>query len=267
LETLTQYNALNASPSIMTTPKTTSNATPLGGLVAVVTGASSGIGRATAISLARHGAAVCAVGRNAATLGETISEAQLHSRALPFQADLAVDANISDLEQLLAREFGRLDILVHCAGVIRNNPMHRTRIEDLDDQYAVDVRAPYLLTKSLLPMLKISRGQIVFINSTLGVSARRPEVGQFAATQHAMKAIADSLREEVNPEGIRILTVYPGRTATPRQKRLYQQEGKVYRPELLMQPEDVAAMVISALSLPRTAEVTDISMRPMRKSY
>jgi NADP-dependent 3-hydroxy acid dehydrogenase YdfG len=199
-------------------------------------------------------------------LGETITEVQLHSQAVPFQADLAADANIGRLEQLLAKNFGRLDILVHCAGVIHHNPICDARIEDLDEQYAVDVRAPYLLTKSLLPMLRISKGQIVFINSSLGTSAKRREVGQFAATQHAMKAIADSLREEVNPEGIRVLTVYPGRTATPRQERLHRCEGKVYRPEELLQPEDVASIVTHSLELPRTAEVTDIHIRPMVKT-
>ena len=236
-------------------------------LVAVVTGASGGIGRAIAVSLAHSGAALCAVGRDASRLGETIAEAQVHSRALPFQADLAAKASIGQLKQLLAREFGRLDVLVHCAGVIHHNPMSLARMEDLDDQYAVDIRAPYLLTQSLLPMLKRSRGQIVFINSSLGKTAKLPEVGQFAATQHAMKAIADSLREEVNSEGVRVLTVYPGRTATARMEALYKRQGLPYRPELLMQPQDVAAMVTAALTLPRTAEVTDISMRPMQKSY
>jgi NADP-dependent 3-hydroxy acid dehydrogenase YdfG len=234
---------------------------------AVVTGASSGIGRAIALSLARHGVAVYAVGRDAARLSETVAAAQPDGRVVPFQTDLALDENIAQLERLVTREFGRLDILVHSAGVVQHDPMRDARVEGLDHQYAVNVRAPYLLTKSFLPALKSCRGQIVFVNSSLGVSVKRPEVGQFAATQYAMKAIADSLREELNPDGIRVLTVYPGRTATPRQERLYQQEGKAYRPELLMQPEDIAAMVTSALRLPRTAEVTDIHMRPMQKSY
>jgi NADP-dependent 3-hydroxy acid dehydrogenase YdfG len=236
-------------------------------LVAVVTGASSDIGRAIAVSLAEQGAAVCAAGRNAARLGETVARAQFHSRVLPFQADLSVDEGVNRLHQVLAQELGGVDILIHSAGVIQHNLMSTARIEDLDAQYATDLRAPYLLTKSLLPMLKASHGQVVFINSSLGVNAKRPDVGQFAATQHAIKAIADSLREEVNRDGIRVLSLYLGRTATPRQQRLYEQDGRVYQPELLMQPEDVAAMVIRSLTLPRTAEVTDISMRPLLKSY
>lgn len=239
----------------------------LDGLNAVVTGASGGIGRAIAVSLARSGAAVCTIGRNEAMLAETTKQIQVHSRALSFRADLTVDKNISCLEDLLQNEFGRLDILIHSAGIIHHSPMQSARIEDLDEQYSANVRAPYLMSKSLLPLLKVSHGQIVFVHSTLSMSAKQPDIGQFAATQHAMKAIADSLREEVNGQGIRVLSVYPGRTATERQKRLYELADKVYQPELLMQPEDIAAMMIAALSLPRTAEVTDIMMRPMLKSY
>jgi NADP-dependent 3-hydroxy acid dehydrogenase YdfG len=259
--------ATDDSHLIMTRLEERSNDKQLAGLNAVVTGASGGIGRAIAISLARNGAGVCAIGRNEVSLAETIQQVKLHSRALSFQADLTLDNNISRLEDLLEKDFKRVDILVHSAGVIHHSPMQSARIEDLDEQYSSNVRTPYLVSQSLLPLLKLSHGQIVFIHSTLSVSAKQPDVGQFAATQHAMKAIADSLREEVNSEGIRVLSVYPGRTATQRQKRLYKLADKAYKPELLMQPEDIAVMVVAALSLPRTAEVTDISMRPMLKSY
>lgn len=236
-------------------------------LVAAVTGASSGIGQAIAVALAKHGGMVCASGRDAARLQETIARAGPDAHMVPFPADLGDDRNIARLQQLLMAEFGHVDILVHCAGVIQHSLMGDARIEDLDRQYAMDLRLPYLLTQTLLPQLKAAQGQIVFINSSLGLNARRPETGQYAAAQHALKAIADSLREEVNADGVRVLTVYPGRTATPRQARLYEQQGTAYSPELLMQPEDIAAMVVAALALPRTAEVTEISMRPMRKSY
>jgi len=75
------------------------------------------------------------------------------------------------------------------------------------------------------------------------------------------------LREEVNSDGIRVLSVYPGRTATPRVAKLFEKEGRAYQPDLLVQPEDIAEMVTHSLRLPRTAEVTDISIRPMQKSY
>jgi len=238
----------------------------LRGCIAVVTGASSGIGRAIGIALARKGAHVCAVGRNQDALAETVLAARQFSEATGVQGDLTSEAGFELLVRHLNRS-GKLDILIHCAGIMLPNPMEGARIEALDSQYAVNVRAPYLLTQRLLPLLTASRGQIVFVNSSVGLTARQPDLGQYSATKHALKAIADSLREELNPKGIRVLSLYLGRTATPLQEARFREEGKSYRPELLLQPEDIASVVVHALTLATTAEVTDISMRPMCKSY
>jgi NADP-dependent 3-hydroxy acid dehydrogenase YdfG len=198
-------------------------------------------------------------------LAETVAAVQPLSSATLFQIDLNSDENLEPLVRHLT-DVGRLDILVHCAGVICEGNMAAARVEDLDVQYATNVRAPYLLTQRLLPLLTASRGQIVFINSSAGLSAKRPETGQYAATKHALRAIADSLREELNPKGVRVLSVYLGRTATPMQEALFREQGKTYHPKVLLQPEDVASVVVHALMLPSTAEVTDINIRPLQKS-
>jgi len=237
----------------------------LTGRVALVTGASSGIGRAIALALARHGAQLCVVGRDAARLAETVAAVRQLSQATSFQTDLTSEENIQSLLQHLDKEAGRLDVLVHSAGVIHQDSMERSRVEDLDLQYATNVRAPYALTQRLLPRLMTSRGQIVFINSSAGLVAGRSGSGQYAATKNALRVIADSLREEVNSKGIRVLSVYVGRTATPMQKEVHHREGKAYQPEILLQPEDIASAVVHALAMPSTAEVTDISIRPMIK--
>jgi NADP-dependent 3-hydroxy acid dehydrogenase YdfG len=143
--------------------------------------------------------------------------------------------------------------------------MKTASLEDFDWQYRVNVRAPYALTQALLSAIALRQGQIAFINSTVGLNARGG-VGQYAATKHALKAIADSLREEVNADGVRVLSIYPGRTASPMQASVQEIEGREYHPERLLQPEDVAAVVLNALSLPRTAEVTDINIRPLRRA-
>jgi NADP-dependent 3-hydroxy acid dehydrogenase YdfG len=230
----------------------------------VVTGASSGIGRAIAVALASAGATVCAVARRRDELQATADRANGAGRFSLYKADLVVDEQLAALTRaLLAREDG-VDVLVHSAGAISLGDLETASVRDLDRQYAANVRAPYLLTQSLLPALRARRGQIVFINSTVGLVARG-NVSQFAATQHALKAIADSLREEVNPHGVRVVTVYPGRTATPRQASIHAIEGKPYPPERLMQPEDVASVVLNALTLPRSTELTDVKVRPMLK--
>ena len=133
------------------------------------------------------------------------------------------------------------------------------------EQLESNVLAPYALTQACLPLLFEARGQIVFVNSSAGKSAS-PGVGQFSATQHAMRAFADTLRGEVNDRGVRITVVHPGRTATPRQASIHEFEGRAYNPGLLMQPRDVAETVLAVVTLPGTAEITEVVMRPMRKS-
>jgi NADP-dependent 3-hydroxy acid dehydrogenase YdfG len=235
------------------------------GRVAVVTGAGSGVGRAIAVALAREGMELCLIGRDSEKLAATAIIARPFSPATEFQLDLTVEEALDPLVQHLEEGSGKLDVLIHCAGVIQQGPMERASIVDLDFQYATNVRAPYAATQRLLPLLVAARGQIVFINSSAGLTAKRPDIGQYAATKHALKAIADSLREEVNPKGLRVLSVYLGRTATPMQEAICRQEGRDYHPERLLQPEDVASVVLHALTLPATAEVTDISIRPMAK--
>jgi NADP-dependent 3-hydroxy acid dehydrogenase YdfG len=167
------------------------------------------------------------------------------------------------LERLRTR-LDRVDILVHSAGIIVPGFLDHAPADDLDLQYHVNVRAPYVLTQALLPLMPAPGGQIVFLNSSVGLSSRG-SVGQYAATKHALKAMADTLREELNQRGIKVMSIYLGRTATPMQAAVHAWESRPYHPALLLQPEDVAALVLHALSLPPTAEVTDIRIRPMRK--
>jgi NADP-dependent 3-hydroxy acid dehydrogenase YdfG len=235
--------------------------------IAVVTGASSGIGKAIALSLAGHGAEVCLVARRRELLEDVAKQAHaLGSRGHACPADLTKDEDIRGLGEQFQKNFGRVNILVLCGGAIFHGPLEKASLAEFDLMYRSNVRGHYLMIQTMLPLLRKSKGQIVFINSSAGL--RSPATtGQFSATQHAFRSIADSLREEVNADGIRVLSVFPGRTATPRIAKLFEKEGRVYQPDLLMQPEDVAEMVIHSLRLPRTAEVTDIRIRPMQKSY
>ena len=239
--------------------------TKLTNQVAVVTGAGSGIGRAIALALATTGVRLRLVGRSCEKL-EAVAD--IARRAAPdvrcVQADLVCDEEILDLAAGVRQDVGYLDLLTHCAGCITLGSLESALIEDFDRQYRINVRAPYLLTQLLLPMLRSRRGQIVFMNSSAGQIATG-NVSQYAATKHALRAVADSLRHEINADGIRVLSIYPGRTASPMQASVHAAEGKDYDPDRLMQPEDVAAAIINALSLPRSAEVTDIHMRPALK--
>ena len=231
------------------------------GQAAIVTGASQGIGQAIADELCRRGARVLFVARTRDALEAAASAAG--PNAASFACDLvqedAVKALVADAEA----RFGRLDLLVHSAGVVFLAPMANATLDEFDLHYAVNLRAPYALTQAAIPLLKKTRGQVAFVNSSITRAPRIAGRGQYAATKFALKAIADSLRDEVNRDGIRVLSIYPGSTATPGQAALHANSGTAYTPERLLQPADVAQALCDALALPRTAETTDLYVRQM----
>jgi NADP-dependent 3-hydroxy acid dehydrogenase YdfG len=237
----------------------------LGDKLAIVTGASSGIGRSIALALASEEADLALLGRRMEPLRSLSQEcAQLGTRALCYKIDLLNEAEFPALKQQISQDFGSVDILVHSAGMFVAANVADASLRDFDLLYQCNVRAPFALTQLFLPALVERRGQIVFINSTAGFMAAAG-VSQYAATKHALKGFADGLREEVNAQGVRVITVFPGRTATPMQAKVHELEGKDYQAGELIQPGQVADAVIGALVMGREAEVTEIRLRPMLK--
>ena len=235
------------------------------GQIALVTGAGSGIGKAIALNLVRDGAVVWLIDKNLSSLELVREQAEnLGDRLVLFKTDLDNDQEIRSLAASLGQRVDGVDILVHSAGVISLGNIETAGIDEFDRQFRINVRAPYFLTQVLLPLIRLRKGQVVFINSSSGLRSRAG-VAAYAASKHALKAVADALREEVNGEGLRVLSVYPGRTATPMQVEVFKSEGRSYVPEKLLQPGDIARAVLSALSHDRTAEITDIHIRSSRK--
>ena len=235
---------------------------PLAGKVALITGASSGIGRAIALSLAARKVSLRLPGRNLDKLREVAGTA---TTSQVFAVDFSEARQLAAFAEHMVERAESLDCLVHSAGAIALGRFESAPLADLDRQWDVNVRAPYLLTQAMLPLLKRSRGQIVFINSSAGVNAV-PGASQYSATKHGLRALADCLRAEVNSYGIRVVNVFVGRTATPMQAAVHASEAREYRPEKLIQPEDVAALVVHTLSLPPTVEVTALHLRPAQPS-
>jgi NAD(P)-dependent dehydrogenase (short-subunit alcohol dehydrogenase family) len=236
---------------------------PLSGRGVLVTGAGRGIGRAIAHRLASLDATVLCVSRTRSELDETIEQAG--ARAFPLALDIAADGAAAAAVNALLAQASRLDILVHCAGIMPSGSVEETNAVELDHAFAINVRSPYVLTQAALPALKASQGQVVFVNSNVIRATNLTGRGVYAATQAALKALADSLRDELNGYGVRVLSIMPGATATARQEKIYAAAGLPYRPELLLQPQDVAEVACNALLLPRTAEATDLFVRPMQK--
>lgn len=234
---------------------------PFSGLSALVTGASSGIGRAIALELGQLGATVHLVARDVGRLeavGAAIQEAGGQAQAHP--TDLTDAEQVAELAGRICGTTARLDLLIHSAGTCTLGTVAQTNTEDLDANYALNLRAPFLLTRDLLPKVIEAAGQVVFINSGAGLNANA-KWGAYAASKHGLKALADSLRQEVQQHKVRVLSVYPGRTASPMQAAVKATEGQPYEPARLIQPSDVSRMVCQALALPRTAQVIEINVR------
>lgn len=230
---------------------------------AVVTGAGSGIGRAIALMLARAGAKVILVGRRVAVL-EAVAR-KCGPLAVVYPCDVTDDLQVAGLLETIQHKSPEIDVFVHSAGSIKLGAIESSPVADFEAQFAANVRAAYVLTQAMLPGLRLASGQVVFINSSITQARETSNRGAFAATQHALRSFANSLRDEVNTLGIRVTTIYPGSTATPRQVHLHEGVARSYDPSRMLQPEDVAEAVLFAISAARTAEITDLYLRPMQK--
>ncbi len=234
----------------------------LDGLDALVIGAGGGIGAAVAVALAAEGVRVRLCGRREMTLSETARRIPMDRLAGTLVADLAKEGVA---EAIASAVGGRLDLLVHAAGIFSAGSAADLRPEECAALFRVNALAPADVTRALLPALRVARGQVVFVNSSAALHPS-PTWSVYAASKAALKVLADGIRGVVNAEGVRVISVYPGRTASPMQAAIHQMEGRPYDPSRLLQPEDIAAMIVSALALPRTAEATDLQIRPMQKS-
>ncbi len=223
----------------------------------VLTGAGSGIGAALARRLSGRGDRLILVGRDDA-------------RAAQLRADFAGSAAIvADLTDPAALQRAvtsadlpdRIDSVVHAAGVVDLGAVGDLPLDAWTSQLTVNLVAPAELTRLLLPAVRAARGQVLFVNSGAGLHAHA-EWGAYAASKHGLKALADALRAEEGRHGVRVTSVYPGRTATPMQARVHEQEGAAYDPSRFIDAESVASAILAALDATPDAALTDITVRP-----
>lgn len=219
----------------------------------LVTGAVGGIGAAVARSLAGTHDLILG-GRDPARLSALCEEV---GAARPLVLDLTRPETFEEA----VSELGRVTNVVHNAGVVELGAVAEQGPEVWTHTLAVNVVAPAALTRMLLPRVRAERGTLVFVNSGAGLRANAGWAS-YAASKFALKALADALREEEAPHGVRVTTVYPGRTATPMQQKVRAQEGGAYDPAAFIDPATVAVTIQFVLDAPRDATLPDVSVRP-----
>lgn len=219
----------------------------------LLTGAGSGIGAALADVLHARGDSLLLLARSRERADELAAR---WPGAETLVADLADPGSAAGLD--FPEE---LDSVVHAAGVVDLGPVAELTVEQWREHLDVNLTAPAELTRLTLPALRAGHGTVVFVNSGAGLHAHATWAA-YAASKHGLRALADALRAEEKGHGVRVTSVYPGRTATPMQQRVHEQEGKEYDAGDWIRPETVADAILHVLDLPRDASIPDVTVSP-----
>ncbi|MER7013063.1 SDR family oxidoreductase [Saccharopolyspora sp. NPDC000359] len=221
--------------------------------IALVTGASRGIGAAVARSLSDTHDLLLG-GRDADALQALVDELP---GAKPWPVELTDHQAVADA----VADIDRLDVVVHSAGLVELATVADTTSDSWRRTFELNLFAVTELTRLLLPALRASQGHVVLVNSGAGLSAK-PNWGSYAASKFALRAFADVLRAEEAANGVRVTSVFPGRTATDMQRNVREQEQAEFQPEHYLRPESVAGPIVSAVHASADAHLTEIVIRP-----
>ncbi|HET8604129.1 MAG TPA: SDR family oxidoreductase [Marmoricola sp.] len=221
--------------------------------VHLVTGAGSGIGAALARRLHARGDELVLLARNDERAGELASA---------YPGARTVVADLADPETLAACDLpDRLDSVVHSAGVVDVATVADTDPASLASTVTVDLLAPMLLAHATLAAVRRARGTHVFVNSGSGLRAN-PQWASYNAAKFGLRGFADALRQEEQDHGVRVSSIYPGRTATPMQQQVHAQEGKEYDADAWIRPDTVVDAILHVLDLADDATIPDLVVRP-----
>jgi len=230
----------------------------LNGKVAIVTGASRGIGRAISIALAQESATVVLAARSIRKLQETAQQVTKASgKAEIVVTDLAEEKSIKNLVKVTSKKFSRLDILVNNAGITHSAQLKKTKTKDWDRCFLVNARAPFLLCREALPLLeKVEAAYVINISSVVGVKGY-PLQSAYTASKHAIRGMTISLAEELKNTNIRVHLLCPGGVDTELIPRV--------RPDLksedLMRPEEIAELVVYLVTHKGKARIDELHIR------
>lgn len=231
------------------------------GKVAIVTGASKGIGLAVAIELARAGAKLLLVARGEPALAEAAQACRDlgATKVVTLCADVAKYQDLDKIVMTAVREFDGFDILVNNAGIGATKPMEQVSDEEYDHTMAINLRAPFMLTQAAIKTMRRRKGgQVVQIASGLAYFGRA-EWSLYAACKFGLRGFTECVRHEVAKEGIKVGIVAPGYTETEFFSDWPDADTRSFNGAL--QPRDVAHAVMSMITQPATSDIKEITVR------
>jgi short-subunit dehydrogenase len=216
--------------------------------VTIITGATGGIGRALAARLEHH---------RLILLGRDQSKLEDLAGSLPDAVLVRLELKEPDGFAPALEGFSRIDHLIHNAGVGELGRVQDTPINVWRELLEVNLIAAVELTRVCLTRLRESKGQVLFVNSGAGFQSHAGW-GAYAASKFALRAFADALSAEESAHGVRVMTVFPGRTATAMQEKVRTQEGEPYQPDAYIQPATLANTMAVMLETPRDSILTQV---------
>jgi short-subunit dehydrogenase len=231
--------------------------------VALVTGAGRGIGRAISIALAESGCRVVLAARTGAELARLREEIEARSgEALSIPTDLTRDEAVERLVAMIQRQWGEVEILINNAGWGKRAPVARANMADWDQTFHLNLRAPMLLAKLLVPaMIEKRRGAVINIGSISGKSGEANGAA-YSASKFGLIGFTQSLYEEVREYGVKVSVILPGFVDTP----LIPPNRQLDRSKMI-RPEDVARTVLFVINSPPTCCPVEITLRPQQTPY
>ncbi len=229
----------------------------LEGQVAIVTGASKGIGKAIALSFAKEKMKVVLAARTKSELEKAAREVnQLGGESLPIPVDVSREENITQLVSQTLENFGKIDVLINNAGMGVFAPVDELRVDDFDRMFSINMRGVFLCTQAVLPYMKNQKsGAIINISSLAGKNFFKGGSG-YAATKWALNGFTKCLMLEAREYDIRVSVVCPGSVAT----EFSPHSGK--DPAKILHSQDVADAVLTILRLPSNALMSEVDLRP-----
>ena len=240
----------------------------LSGKNVLLTGGGSGMGKATALALAKNGANVAIAGRNKENLTSTVSLAQPTEKISAKEADVTDRNSINDLFQWFDTELGTLDYLVHAAGInVAMRSMEELSPEDWDRLIQINLTGSYnVLRLALKRMRPQKKGLIFLINSVAGKrSVPLAGIG-YNASKFGMSGLGIGVAEEERNNGIRISNLYPGEVNTPILENRKEPPGEEHRQSIL-QAEDVASVILHLCQLPERVHIPELVIKPTLQSF